>query len=96
MHLDANNLYSYAMSQCLPTGGSRWLTDKQLSNVMKKNMLPESKKGYIFEVDLDSPEELHKLHNDYPLAAKKMCVTSEMLSPYCQKIQEKFAITIIW
>ena len=96
MHLDANNLYSYAMSQCLPTGGSRWLTDKQLSNVMKKNMLPESKKGYIFEVDLDSPEELHKLHNDYPLAAKKMRVTSEMLSPYCQKIQEKFAITIIW
>lgn len=94
MYLDANNLYGYALSQCLPTGGFRWLTDKQLSKVMKKNILPDSKKGYIFEVDLDYPVELHELHNDYPLAAEKLCVTKEMLSPYCKMLQEKFGITI--
>ena len=27
MYLDANNLYGWAMSQYLPTGGFRWLTD---------------------------------------------------------------------
>lgn len=82
------------MSQCLPTGGFRWLTGKQLSKVMKKNILPDSKKGYIFEVDLDYPERLHEQHNDYPLAAEKMFGTSEMLLPYCQKLLEQFGITI--
>lgn len=71
MYLDANNLYDYAMSQYVPTGGFRWLTDKQLSKMMKKNILPNSKKGYIFEVDVDYPEELHTLHNDYPLCSRK-------------------------
>lgn len=38
MYLDANNLYGWAMSQCLPTGRFRWLTDKELSKVMKKSI----------------------------------------------------------
>ena len=33
MYLDANNLYGWAMSQYLPTGNFRWMTDKE----MKKN-----------------------------------------------------------
>ena len=31
----------------------------------------DNKKGYISEVDLDYPQELHELHNDYPFAAEK-------------------------
>ena len=34
------------------------------------------------------------MHNDYPLAAEKMKVTKEMLSPYCKNIQDKFGINI--
>ena len=48
----------------------------------------------ILEVDLEYPKELHELHNDYPLAAKKMKVTKEILSPYCKNIQEQFGISI--
>ena len=84
MYLDANNLYGYAMSQYLPTGGFKWLTEKQIDKIMKKTILSDNKKGYILEVDLEYPEELHELHNDYPLAAEKMKVTKEMLSPYLQ------------
>lgn len=34
MYMDANNLYGWAMSQCLPTGGFKWLTEKEIN---KKN-----------------------------------------------------------
>ena len=36
--------------------------------------------GYFLEVDLQYPDELHELHNDYPLASEKLAVSSEMLS----------------
>ena len=48
----------------------------------------------ILEVDLEYPSHLQELHNDYPVAAEKMKVTKDMLSPYCKNIQEKFAISI--
>ena len=83
MYLDADNLYGYAMSQYLPSGGFKWLTEKQIEKIMNKSILPGNKKGYILDVDLEYQEELHKMHNDYPLAAEKMKVTKEMLSPYC-------------
>ena len=48
----------------------------------------------ILEVDLEYPKELHKLHDDYPLAAEKIKVTKDMLSPYCKKIASKLNISI--
>ena len=41
--------------------------------------------GYFLEVDLEYPDELHELHNDYPLAPEKLAVSSNMLSKYCKK-----------
>ena len=61
----------------------------QIDKIMNKTILPNNKKGYILETDLEYPEELHELHNDYPLAAEKMKVTKDMLSPYCKTIQKK-------
>ena len=36
MYLDANNLYGWAMSQYLPTGNFKWMTDKEISKTEKK------------------------------------------------------------
>ena len=33
MYLDANNLYGWAVSQYLPTGNFRWMTDKEINKV---------------------------------------------------------------
>ena len=91
MYLDANNLYGWAMSQYLPTGGFKWLTEEEV-DLSKYN--DESEKGLVLEVDLEYPGELHDLHNDYPLAAEKIKVTEDMLSPYCREIAEKFEVKV--
>ena len=76
MYLYANNLYGWAMMQYLPYGGFRWLTEKQIEKLVKKGNIPEdNKKGYILEVDLEYPTELHNLHYDYPCAPEKMNIT---------------------
>ena len=50
--------------------------------------------GYLSEVDLKYLDELHKLHNDYPLAPEILAVSSDMLSNYCKKIADKYEIKI--
>ena len=69
MYLDANNLYGWAMSQCLPTDRFKLLTQKQISKLELQNLALDSKRGMSLEVDLEYSSELHDLHNDYPLAA---------------------------
>ena len=85
MYLDANNLYGWAMSQYLPTGGFRWMTQKQIDKIDLAKYKEDGEKGLILEVDLEYPEELHDLHNDYPLGPEKVKVTNDMLSDYCKK-----------
>ena len=56
---------------------------------IKKN----SSTGYILEVDLEYPEKLHDIHNDYPLAPEKINIPKEWLSDYCLKIANAHNIT---
>ena len=65
MYLDAN------MSQYLPTGRFKWLSQKQINKIDLAKYTKVSKKGMILEVDLEYPQQLHDLHNDYPLAPEK-------------------------
>ena len=34
--------------------------------------------GYFLEVDFEYPDELHELHNDYPLGSEKVAVSCDM------------------
>ena len=94
MYLDANNLYGWAMSQYLPTGGFRWMTEKQINKIDLAKYREDSKKGLILEVDLEYPKTLHDLHNDYPLGPEKVKVTESMLSEYSKRIAKKYNISI--
>ena len=48
--------------------------------------------GYILELDLEYPDELHLLHNDYPLAPEKLAISYDMLPDYCRKIADEYEI----
>ena len=45
-------------------------------------------------MDLEYPQELHDLHNNYPVAPEKAKVSKNMLSMYCKKIAKKYKISI--
>ena len=93
MYLDANNLYGWAMSQYLPTGGFKWLSQNKIEKLKLKKYKEDSEQGLILEVDLEYPKELHDLHNNYPCAPEKVKVTKDMLSNYYRKIAEKHNIS---
>ena len=66
-YLDANNLYGSAMSKKLPTHGFKWMTCKEMETLFEQQELRTWNKTPCFlEVDLQYPEKLHDLHNDYP------------------------------
>jgi hypothetical protein len=65
--LDLNNAYGWAMSQNLPWDNFRWVDEKQFGDHYHVIHLKENDEtGYIFEVDLEYPKELHDEHNDLP------------------------------
>ena len=80
------------MSQHLPTGNFKWLNKQQIKNINWKTIPKDNKTGYLLEVDLEYPHELHDLHNDYPCGAEQIKVTQDMLSDYCQRIAKKIGI----
>ena len=71
-YLDANNLYGWGMSQKLPFKNFRWLDEAKLANFNPILINAEDNTGYILQVDLEYPKELHDAHNDYPLAPGPM------------------------
>ena len=90
MYLDSNNLYGWAMSQPMPTGDFHWVnyTDQILETPADADC------GFILEVDLAYPHELHPAHNDYPLAPEKLTTTKDQMSPYQQKLIDELGVSI--
>ena len=73
MYLDANNLYGCAMSMKLPTHGFKWLTGGEIEKLYNNQIIQVwEKTPCILEVDLEYPENLHDLHNDYPFCPERV------------------------
>ena len=72
------------MSQHLPYRDFKW---KEVDGLNLEDCKEHSRKGIILEVDLEYPEELHDLHNDYPCVPEKSLVTDDMLSHCCSNIK---------
>ena len=81
-YLDANNLYGWAMSQPLPTSGFQWVEDRDRLAQTIVDHPPDGPEGFILEVNLEYPEDLHEAHNAYPLAPERMVVQKSWMSDY--------------
>ena len=70
--IDANNLYDWAMSQKLPTGGFKWVNPSHFTLDKIDSYVNSNKKSYLLEVDVKYPKELHDSHYDLPIMCEKM------------------------
>ena len=61
-YLHMNNFYGWAMSGYLPDGVFIWL--KNVNDFDVNSNSEKSSLGYILEVDLKNPDELHVVYND--------------------------------
>ena len=91
-YFDKNNLYGWTMSEYLPYGEFNWLKNVDKFDVNSINEKRDT--GYFLEVDLEYPDELHELHNDYPLAPETLAVTNDMLPKHCKEIADKYDIKL--
>ena len=74
------------MSKYLPYKKFEWVDNVDELDVNSVNQKSDTR--YILEVDFDYPDELHELHNDYPLAPENLAVSNDMFSTYCKKIAD--------
>jgi len=79
------------MSKPLPVRDFKWKrvmpTEEEI--LAKKE---NARNGWILEVDLEYPPELHEEHNGYPLAPEKMEVKSEWMSSYQKRLIESLGL----
>ena len=80
------------MSSYRPYGGFNWL--KNVDNFDVISVSEKSLIECILQVDLEYPDELHVLHNDYPLTPEKLAISYDMLSDYCKKIPDEYGIKV--
>ena len=57
------------MSQPLPTGGFKWV-DVNPNEISE--LTTRTGKGYVLEVGVNYPRELHNSHNDLPFMCERM------------------------
>ena len=73
--------YTLMRTICM-VGGFRWVDDCQQLAKNIAEQPADSPEGYILEVDLEYPEDLHDATNAYPLAPERMMVQKKWMSDY--------------
>jgi len=80
LYADCNNLYGHAMKMKLPVGQYEFMSQEELDNFDPMSVDPDDEHGYILEVELLYPPNMHKIHSSYPLAPENVEVGEEDLT----------------
>ena len=76
-YVDANNLYGWAMINNLPTHGFKWKNGEDFTPEKIDKLVKKDKRGYLLEVDVKYPKELHENHNELPFLVEKIKIRTE-------------------
>ncbi|XP_046753066.1 uncharacterized protein LOC124416187 [Diprion similis] len=87
MYFDVNNLYGAAMSFALPYSSFEWVSDFRQCDVL--TISDDAEFGYISEVDLEYPAELHEMHKDLSLSPE------HYIPPISSTKQPKLTTTLL-
>ena len=77
----------------MPINTFKWVKDINKIEQKLIRIKNNSSTGYVLEVDSEYLQELHDIHNDYPLAPEKIKIPKEWLSDYCLEIANAHNIT---
>ena len=100
-YLDANNLYGNAMNKKLALNGYKWADKSIFTDDFIKNYDDEGDKGYLIQVDVEYPKELHSAYEDLPVLPEKRIkldkefehkVTKDIKKTH-KKVYKTFSIT---
>ena len=81
------------MSQYLPYSKFKWVNNRNEIEQILMKIKSNNWIGYILEVDLEYPKNIHYEHSDYALAPEKINIQKEWLSDYCSEIVNEHNIT---
>ena len=84
MYWDANNLYGWAMSQSLPFKDLKFDKEVTLDQILETS--DEAETGYIVEVDISYPIELHDKFKEFPPCPESITPKQEWFSDFQKEI----------
>ncbi len=97
MFFDVNNQYGAAMSEYLPTDGFEW--DLSFNNMSAEEqtefilgLKDDASTGYIFQCDLEYPNNLHDIHDEFPMCPENLTIKDNWLSTYQMEMKKNFNI----
>ena len=67
------------MRQYLPINNFKWVKNIHKIKQRLMNIKNNSSTGYVLEVDLEYPQEMHDIHNDYQLARENINISKRMV-----------------
>ncbi|XP_058974383.1 uncharacterized protein LOC131800720 [Musca domestica] len=97
-YLDVNNLYGMAMTQYLPIKDFKWVEEEELekfNDINKILSIPDdSPTGFIFDVEIEYPANLHDIHNDLPFCPENKCIGGSKTKKLIADFSDKKSYTI--
>ena len=95
MQQDSNNLYALSLSGYLPLRDFHLIDGEVRESICNEKtiarMTPTQPEGYIYEVSVEIPIELHDKFSDLPLLPEKLRIQRDMLSEFQQKYWPKMS-----
>ena len=89
-YIDQNNLYGSSLCRPLPHSEFTWVEPDELEHLSNPSEIlkleDEADYGYLFEVDLEYPSELHAATADFPLAPEGAYIEEDMFSPFMRTL----------